>query len=1201
MKISHCSLNEFETHVKLIIRILSFLLLILIVNIQINAQNYNRGIGIYPGSPKENFSPIMKTDTKNYRNIALLKPVYCSGSYDYNLTAQLITDGIIETKMPGWIVTTTSDGTLPRNERDYFIDRHAQTRKEFDGNNAWIQMELAGNYVIPKVNGFKLSGNISTDTAQTEIKFWQITVSGSNNGKDWKILAKLTDNKILGDTLTGFWRIFYPKNYRVFKQEIKLDEAVNYKFYHADFSSPNVKTWFIGEFAMTNDGNYCNIGGPYNFSSAWKSLGSKKEWIYVDLGALCSFDNIKLYWLKRAASGTVQVSDDSKAWKEISALPTTESLIDDIKFNKPIEGRYVRLMLDDAASEEDGYILSEMEVFGEGASSASPHAQANIEKDGNIKLSGGRWKVQRSSLVKDSIGEVSKVGFNDSAWITATVPGTVLSSYINAGIIPDPNYSDNMLLISDSYFYSDFWYRDEFTVPKNYNGKKIFLNFNGINWKADIYLNGKNLGRIDGAFTRGKFDVTNDLITGGKNAVAVRIYKNDAPGFVKEPTVQSHDANGGELGVDNPTFHASVGWDWIPTIRGRNIGIWDDVYLTASGPVTIDDPFVNASLPLPDTAFADLKIQVTLTNHSAENILGDLKGKIGNVKFELPVALLPSELKTITIDSSNFPSLHFKNPKLWWPNGYGEQNLYNVKLEFLTANGKISDTKEFKAGLREMTYSIEGGALRIWVNGKRFIGRGGNWGFSESNLNYRSREFDIAVRYHKEMNFTMIRNWVGQTGNDEFYEACDRYGIMVWQDFWLANPLDGPNPEDNKMFLQNAEDFVKRIRNHPSIGLYCGRNEGNPPDEIDKPLREILVRLTPGIQYIPNSAFDVVSGGGPYRAMPVKYYFDKRATPKFHSEIGMPNIVSPESFKQMIPDSDAWPINRFWGIHDFNLESAQSGKSFINLINESFGKIDDLKDWLAYAQWINYQGYRAIFEAQSKNRMGILLWMSHPAWPSLVWQTYDYYFEPTAAYFGCKKANEPLHIQWNALTDSIEVVNYSSSSGNGLEASVELLNLDGTVKLKKHLRIDCPIDAVKHIYKLEKTDGLSNVYFTRLRLLKGKKLVSENFYWNGLKEGNVKDIRYLPKIKLDVATKSVKKNGKWYLSTELKNSTITPALMVRLNVVGDKDKERILPAIYSDNYVSLMPGERRIIKIEMDNSDTRGNKPKIRTEGINIK
>ncbi len=176
--------------------------------------------------------------------------------------------------------------------------------------------------------------------------------------------------------------------------------------------------------------------------------------------------------------------------------------------------------------------------------------------------------------------------------------------------------------------------------------------------------------------------------------------------------------------------------------------------------------------------------------------------------------------------------LHLDNPKLWWPNGYGDPNLYDVELKFETDAG-VSDAKTFQTGVRQFTYSEDGGALRIWVNGRRFIPRGGNWGFGESMLRYRAREYDAAVRYHRDMNFTMIRNWVGQIGDDAFYEACDRYGIVVWQDFWLANPWDGPNPDDNAMFLRNVDDFVRRIRNHPSIGLYCGRNEGYPPKPID--------------------------------------------------------------------------------------------------------------------------------------------------------------------------------------------------------------------------------------------------------------------------------------------------------------------------------------------------------------------------------
>ncbi len=929
------------------------------------------------------------------------------------------------------------------------------------------------------------------------------------------------------------------------------------------------------------------------------SEGKGEEWVYVDLGAECSFDRIVLYWLHRAVAGSIQVSDDATHWKDVMLLSKNWGYTDDIKLSKPVKGKYVRILLKKPAIDSN-YILSELEVYGRGGPVAIPHAQPSVKEDGKLYLSGGAWKLQRSSQVHADGEALSRPGFNDSSWIVATVPATVLVSYLNAGALPDPNYGDNQLMISDSYFYSDFWYRDEFIAPASYKGKRISLDFDGINWKAEVFLNGQKLGRIEGAFTRGKFDVSGIIITGKKNVIAVHIEKNAAPGFVTEQTKFSPDANGGELGADNPTFHASIGWDWIPTIRGRNTGIWNDVYLSVSGSVTIENPFISTKLPLPDTSSADVTIEALLCNHSSERVTGTLRGKFSGVAFEQSVTLKASEKARVRFNSSTHPSLHLHNPALWWPNGYGKPNLYNVELTFVLADDRVSDSISFSTGIREMIYSEDGGILKIWINGRRFIGKGGNWGFSESMLRYRGREYDIAVRYHKEMNFTMIRNWVGQTGDEEFYKACDRHGIMIWQDFWLANPVDGPNPSDNEMFVRNVEDFVKRIRNHPSLALYCGRNEGNPPEVIDSAIRKLLEELHPDVHYISNSAFGVVSGGGPYRAMPTKFYFEKRATEKLHSEMGMPDIVSFESLKQMMPDSAIWPRERMWGIHDFCLNGAQGGSSFIQQLEESFGPMNDLKEWLSFSQWMNYQGYRAMFEAQGKNRMGMLLWMSHPAWPSLVWQTYDYYFEPTAAYFGCKKACEPLHIQWNPLSDSIEVVNYSVPNGRELTASMEIIGLDGTVKIKRKTTMSCPEDSIIRCFRIESADSLSRVCFIRLKLERGGEVISENFYWRGLEEGDLKAIRKLPKVKLDSDTKVEQKGNRWYLTTSLKNNTNQPALMVVLRVTGEKSGERILPVIYSDNYISLMPGEQRLVKMELENADTRGEKPVVGFHGFSM-
>ena len=774
------------------------------------------------------------------------------------------------------------------------------------------------------------------------------------------------------------------------------------------------------------------------------------------------------------------------------------------------------------------------------------------------------------------------------------MPGTALVSYLNAGALPDPNFGDNQLMISDSFFNADFWYRNEFTMPASFNGKNVFLNFDGINWKAEVYLNGEKLGHIEGAFIRSRYNISSKLVAGQKNALAVRIIKNATPGTIKEKTFQVTDKNGGALGADNPTFHSTVGWDWIPTIRGRDTGIWNKVFVTATGPVTVEDPFVRSTLPLPDTSRADVSIEVTLRNHSAAPVSGTLHGRFGEQTFDLPVTIDASKDKSVK------HTVIVRSPKLWWPAGYGQPDLYNVSLQFETAAKVMSDQKTFQSGVRQFTYSEDGGALRMWINGRRFIPKGGNWGFGESMLRYRAREYNAAVRYHAEMNFNMIRNWVGQIGDDEFYDACDRYGVVVWQDFWLANPWDGPNPDDDAMFLRNVKDYVLRIRNHPSIGLYVGRNEGYPPKVIDDGIRATLDGFHPGMHYIPSSADGVVSGHGPYTVQPTKFYFQQRATPLFHSEMGMPNVVTMDSLKLMMPAADFWPQGSMWGLHDFTAASAQNGDNFRSRMNKLYGPTDNIQDWLEIAQFVNYEGHRGMYEAQSKNRMGLLIWMSHACWPSMVWQTYDYYFEPTGGYFGAKKASEPLHIQWNPASDSVEVVNYSGGNQSGLTAHVQVVNMDGAVKWERSATLDSQEDSVQSPIKMEYPSGLSATHFVRLELKQGDKLISDNFYLRGTEEENFQAIRKLAKASVQATTTSERRGDRWILTTTLQNTSQTPALMVRLKAVRETAGDRILPAVYSDGYIALMPGEKRQITTDLYESDTRGEKPRIIVEGFNM-
>jgi len=1159
-----------------------------------SAPEYTRGIGVYPGEPSADFGPILvPDDTAKYRNLALLRPAFHSSSYDYNLTAQLVTDGIKHERLPEWIVVSEAfRGPLPKPDREVIVDHAPMNTMEIQGTPAQVEIQLAGGEAAPEIDRIQLFVISPMQATADSLKF---TISISDDGRAWQEAGTVSAPKPA--STAGYPPDFSAPNH-FFTPSIPLRSASRSRFYRVECATTSGSnrmggfgaTWRIGQVAFYKGDQRVEIGGPYSFTSAWMSAGSGVEWVYVDLGSRCEFDRVKLYWIARASEGAVQVSDDAENWRDLQSLAGASGQVDDFKLAQPATGRYVRVLMTRPSS-PDGYILSEIEVYGRGGFTAKPRPEPHYGQDRRLLLAGGSWRIQRSNLVNDAGEALSKPGFQDADWLVATVPGTVLTSYANAGAIPDPNFGQNQLHISDSYFYSDFWYRTEFTAPPKTAQQLAWLNFDGINWKADVFLNREKIGRVEGGFMRGKFDVTEKILPGRVNALAVRIEKNATPGSAKQKTFEVCAKNGGGLGADNPTYHATIGWDWIPTMRGRDIGIWGDVSLAITDAVTIENPFVSTKLPLPDISSADVTIEADLVNHRNHSFSGVVRYRLGELSFEQRVKLAAGEQKHITVDPSTVAALHVKNPKLWWPVGYGDPYLHDAQIE-VESGGKTVDRKAFKAGLRQMKYSEDGGALRIWINGRRFVARGGNWGFSESMLRYRSREYDTAVRYHREMNFTMIRNWVGQIGDEAFYEACDKHGVMIWQDFWLANPWDGPEPDDDDLFLKNVKDVVMRIRNHPSVGLYCGRNEGFPPPPLEQGIRKILADLHPQLHYIPSSADEVVSGHGPYWANPARFYFIA-ADKKLHSEIGAPNIPSLDSVRLMMPEKALWPQGLDWGLHDFCLQGAMGGAGYRDIIENSFGGATNADEWIRLAQFVNYDTYRAMFEAQSKYRMGVLLWMSHSCWPSFVWQTYDYYFEPTAAYYGCKKGSEPLHIQWNPANDTIEVVNYSAGKVAGLEASVEVLNMDGKQMDLKTASVGSDEDSTVACIKMEYPAGLTPVHFLRLALRRGSETVSSNFYMRGVQQNDFRAIRQLPAPKVEITTSSERKGDRWVLATKVQNTGASPALMVRVKAVREKTGDRILPAVYSDNYIALMPGEAQTIAIEVNEADTRGEKPTI--------
>lgn len=770
-------------------------------------------------------------------------------------------------------------------------------------------------------------------------------------------------------------------------------------------------------------------------------------------------------------------------------------------------------------------------------------------------------------------------------WIPAKVPSTVAVAYRDAGRLPDIRYDDNVTRADDSWFIADFEYRTTFSMPSfDKGGERVILNFDGISWKADVTLNGTPVGRIEGSFIRSRFDVTDILRE--NNTLAVLIHHQAHPGEVKIPTLEKTVQNGGILGADNPCFHASIGWDWIPPVPGRNIGIWNDVYLSvANDGVVVEDAFFDTVLdkkyypgtPLSSPEYATVYPTVTVNNFSGKVLEKTMEIRFGDIPVSQKVTLAPGRTDI------KLEPFRVNNPELWWPNGYGEPHLYDVSVRCGNSG------KSLRCGIRQMFYTLENNALQMYVNGRRFIPKGGNWGFSDINLEFTKRQYDIAMKFHRMMNFNMVRNWVGQVGDDEFYEACDEAGIMVWQDFWLANPFDGPDPDDQDMFLRNANDMVHRVRPHACLALFCARNEGIPQRPLELHLNRLVADLCPHNLYIVSSSEYIVSGQGPYRNHVPAVYFRNYSTAvddipvgdnKFHSERGAPCIPSYESMCRMFRPEHRWPQNDVWALHNFTLGGAQNCATLNEMVTRGFGaEPASLKEFADRAQYINYNTYRAMFESRSSHRNGLLLWMSHPAWPCLVFQTYDYWFDVNAATYACKRGAAPIRIQWNPLLSTIEVVNDNCGDLKGLTAQVRYLDTFGNTLSDGTYVLDSGNDTTVRVCDFKAPSGVE-LYYVKLTLTKDGKTIADNFYWEG-KDPGVWTAIPSPEKK---ALKTSWTIGEGIISATVTNTGSTVIPMVRIDLMSRTSRKeacrQVLPSFYDDNYFALLPGESRTVRIE---------------------
>jgi beta-galactosidase/beta-glucuronidase len=886
-------------------------------------------------------------------------------------------------------------------------------------------------------------------------------------------------------------------------------------------------------------------------------------------------------------------------------------------------------------------------------------------------LSGG-WKLIEAPAVSASPQAISTTGFDASAWMPATVPGTVLTTMIDRGRYPDPDFGLNNLAIPEKLNRQDYWYRAEFPTPSAAGHPQFSLRLDGINYRAEVWLNGQLLGQIDGAFTRGSFDVTRTLRPGERNALAIRISPVPHPGI---PNVQSialgSGLNGGAMELDGPTFLASEGWDWNPPMHDRDTGLWQDVHLVATGPVSIGDQQVVTHLALPDTSKADVTLNVPLGNGSGKPVKGTLTIAFEGVQLSKQLTV-PAGGDTVELSPSDFPALHLDHPRLWWPNGYGAPELYHLTTTF-TAEGAAPVVKKLRFGVREITYEISlldnrgelrrvdydptlgrleptpqvdvthegmrqvpGGwaasiapgqdgspvfhtvddtratpFLTIKVNGVRIAMRGGSWGMDDSRKRVSRERLEPFFRYDRDANLNTIRNWQGQNTEEVFFDLADEYGMLVWNDFWEVTTDSNAEAEDPQLFLANAKDTILRYRNHPSIAIWCGRNEGVPQPIINRGLIALTHSLDGTRYYSPSSNEVNLLPSGPYSYEEPEDYYTKLDR-GFAVEVGTSSLPTLEWFSRWLPKEDRWPISDDWAYHNWH-----PNDGFRDHREAQFGKAASLEEYERQAQMMNYVDYRAIFEGFNAHlwspNTGRLLWMTQPSWPSMLWGILSSDYATQASYYATKKACEPLHVQLDLATGDVQLINTTRETLAQAKVDADVYALDGKLLLHREAMLDAAVDDVTQALHLDLAPLLGDTTVLVHLALRGREgaLLSENLYWRAASDAGYLALDSLASANVTLAAEeapaSAAESGRSGRSivVHLKNTSAVAALNSKLTVFyvssgsSNPEESEILPAFYSDNYISLLPGEQRTVTIELPRADSRGA-IRVRLRGWNV-
>ncbi len=853
---------------------------------------------------------------------------------------------------------------------------------------------------------------------------------------------------------------------------------------------------------------------------------------------------------------------------------------------------------------------------------AADGAASSASSAASISLNAG-WQIQSSCDVKATGEQVSAIGFDAKGWHKTTVPNTVVGTLVDDKAYPDPAYGTNLknlpgMNYSSATFFAlqdtpegspfacSWWWRKEFSVPAAAAGKHLALHFPGINYRANVWVNGKKIADakdVVGTYRIFEFDVTNALKAGATNAVALEIFipgKND-------------------LGIT---------WvDWNPTPADKDMGIWKEVSLTMSGPVAIRHPFVSSKL---DSNYksAELTLSAELRNDSGGVVKGTLSADVDGKQLKQEVELAAGETKVVRFEPASYPQLKLATPKLWLPYTIGTPNLYTAKFSF-SAAGKVSDVASTKFGIREVTSELTDKGHRLFkINGHKILIRGAAWA-PDMFLRPMSKKLDADLRYVKHMGLNTIR-LEGRIDRDELFDKTDELGILVMPGWTCCDAWEKWEvwtDETRTVAAGSMKDQALRLRTHPSVYVWLYGSDNPPPATVERMYLDILKATewpNPSVssaseQPTPVTGSSGVKMTGPYEYVPpVYWYVDKEAggAHGYNTETSPgPAIPTIESIKKFIPKEHLWPVDDVWNYH-------AGGERFTNVnvftdgLTRRYGAPKSLEDYERKAQAMTYDGQRAMFEAYGRNKYtstGVIQWMLNNSWPSLIWHLYDYYLVPGGGYFGTKKAMEPLHVQYDYGDHAVAVVNDTRQAHNGMRVVAKVYNLDGKEMASHEEKMDVPEDASVKAFDLPTADGLTMAFFAKLQMFDGAgKLVSDNFYWLSAKEdtldwkhrrdtvytpqaefGDLTGLESLAETPVSVATTLAPSGG--VATTKISNAGKSVAFMVHLRVVDAKGDD-VTPVFWSDNYVTLLPGESRTLTATF-----HGAGVKVVCDGWNVK